>query len=217
MKKFTFILAALFAATFANAQITLEKTFSSQEVWPASALNREYEKGHVYGALKLPCPFYYTTMLVNEAEGGEYWNNEYTLQFLNQSDFSVYKTINLKEGELGHIEAISYNVFATNKIAFITTINNERVIKDEDGNILLTLEGHNIFIEKCGSGWKLIDAYDNDYSQHTKIYSLPGNGEALAVSTPSSPKRSARKIARDGQVLVETDTNIYTLQGAEVK
>ena len=59
---------------------------------------------------------------------------------------------------------------------------------------------------------------ENDESRRTtSIYSLPGNGEAQAVSTPSSPKRSARKIVREGQVLVQTDNNTYTLTGAEVK
>ena len=51
-----------------------------------------------------------------------------------------------------------------------------------------------------------------------EIYSLPGNGEvSTEISAPSSPKRSARKIARGGHVLVETETSTYTLQGAEVK
>ena len=51
---------------------------------------------------------------------------------------------------------------------------------------------------------------------YTNVYSVPGNGEAQAISNPS-PKRNARKIAREGQVLVETENNTYTLQGQEVK
>ena len=51
----------------------------------------------------------------------------------------------------------------------------------------------------------------------TNVYSLPGNGEAQEVSTPSSPKRNARKVAREGRVLVETGSNTNTLQGQEVK
>lgn len=48
------------------------------------------------------------------------------------------------------------------------------------------------------------------------IYSLPGKGEPASVSNPT-PKRHAKKIAREGQVLVETDTNTFDLRGQEVK
>lgn len=68
-----------------------------------------------------------------------------------------------------------------------------------------------------GSAQLIIKTYDDSGQNYTYIYSLPGNGMATGISTPSSPKRSARKIARDGQVLIETEANIYTMQGQEVK
>ena len=94
MKKYIFILAALFAVTtIVNAQISIEKTFTNQEVYPATVLNGGEFRD-------LPCPFYCTTSLVQEASAGEYWNNEWAIHFLNATDFSEYKTLKLKENEL---------------------------------------------------------------------------------------------------------------------
>lgn len=224
MKKSIFILTALLAATFANAQITLEETLTNKEVMPLSTINNHMVSTiNGYGFDKLPCPFYYTCLLVKEAEG-EYWNNEWQMQFLNPNDLSVYKSINILEGDMGHIVAIAYDVFAVDKIAYIVNNNGVKII-DEDGNILLNLDdwegengvGKRIYVEKYGSEWKLFEIYGNN----TRIYTCPGDGSmpqvAQAVSTPSSPKCSVRKIARDGQVIVQTDDHTYTLTGAEVK
>ena len=49
---------------------------------------------------------------------------------------------------------------------------------------------------------------------------LPDGSEpdfSQAISNTSSPKRSARKIAREGQVFVETENNTFDLRGQEVK
>ena len=229
-KKSLFILAALITATFVNAQITLEQTFPNQAVWPADAFNGDvmtlkqcnqygrYGENGINGASKLPCPFYYTvTLLVKNSNSNE---DLYELQFLNRSDYSTYKTIRLTECELSNARAISYNVFATNKIALITADDYGWKVKDEDGNILYSFDWNEhgyIFIEKYGSEWKLIEVYDDDDTHYTKIYSLPGSGDTQAVSTPSSSKHSARKIVREGQVLVETGNNTYTLHGQELK
>ena len=155
---------------------------------------------------------------------------------MNQNDYTIYKTIDLSSFDVDtyvstSIYAISYDVFAIDKIAiiFADRSTNSTIIMDEDGNILKTLVGYvhdsdkHFIIDKIDNQWKLITpTYDANKAQSSvDIYSFPGDGSvpqaAQAVSTPSSPKRSARKIARDGQVLVQTDNNTYTLTGTEVK
>ena len=69
---------------------------------------------------------------------------------------------------------------------------------------------------KFNGNYKLVARTSYGSKGKTYIYSLPGNGETQDISTPIS-KRSARKVAREGQVLVETENSTYTLQGQEVK
>jgi hypothetical protein len=96
---------------------------------------------------------------------------------------------------------------------------NETLVYNEDGTQIASLLGTNPCIVKIKGKYRLINRTQDKSGNTTYIYSLPGNGEPQAISAPSSPKRSssARKIARDGQVLVETDNTIYTLTGQEVK
>ena len=95
-------------------------------------------------------------------------------------------------------------------------------VVDEDGNALTnniqktTLEGGSSYLLKVNNSYIL--AVENNSENTYDIYSLPGNGDSSTdIVSPSSPKHSARKIARDGQVLVETENNTYTLQGVEAK
>jgi hypothetical protein len=112
--------------------------------------------------------------------------------------------------------------FGDEKIGFIVRLSDGYWICDEDENKIYSINQNlkkDIFITcseiiELESSTKLVLS---EKSGPTYIFTLPGNGGLQAVSTPSSPKRSARKIARDGQVLVQTDNNTYTLTGAEVK
>jgi len=99
-------------------------------------------------------------------------------------------------------------------------------IVDEDGTILLTIpytgdtQQTTLSLVKIGGVYKLFVPTGDDTSSMPyayDIYSLPGKGEPASVSNPSSPKRSARKIAHEGQVIVETETNTFDLRGQEVK
>jgi hypothetical protein len=116
---------------------------------------------------------------------------------------------------------VSKNILSTdNKVCFCITgdyNDHQSYIYNEDGQLISTIKGNgNIppVLLKINNRYLIVsrEGYDKTY-----IYSVPGNGEPQAVSTPSSPKRSARKIARDGQVLVQTDNNTYTLTGVEIK
>ena len=218
MKKFTFIFAALLAATFANAQITLEHTTTL----PLDQCSVTYPNldGHdspgfnILGDLLL---------IWNRRTGEE-----------SILDLHTYSTIVLpavpSNGERWYIakgyftndSRICYLVWTATE-ALKNTENYEHLyLYDEQGILVQDLGGGRYincgFILLQGGKYKFFigRSHMNDTTD-LEIYSLPGNGEAQAFSTPSSPKHSARKIARDGQVLVETDTNTYTLQGAEVK
>lgn len=221
MRKSIFIIAALFAATFTNAQITLEHTFDGKVMIQTGAT--EYTQ--FYTGFE-NAPYYYS---FNELDLSA------QIQLFDLATFSLYKSITyplpVKTGYNFRECLVAYvtkNLFTTdNKVAFILMCRSEEAedfckIIDEDGNVVATLNSgiRSVFISKINNSYKLI-AQDGDINgnpAHTYIYSLPGNGEeGQAVSTPSSPKRNARKIARDGQVLVETENNTYTLQGQEVK
>lgn len=242
MKKSIFIIAALLTTTFANAQITLERSLPVEDATayippylPCSFINYIQKVNKTYSELyvpsELPCPFYFK-ITANENDRIQ------NITFINPNDFSIYKTLdlsgyNLWRGFYESIFAISYNVFAVDKIALIIKEEStyDFLIIDEDGVVLQRLHNYVsngqkmgvLVIEKMNDQWKLIvPTKDNNGDRATvDIYSFPGDGSvpqaAQAVSTPSSPKRSARKIAREGQVLVQTDNNTYTLTGAEVK
>ena len=75
--------------------------------------------------------------------------------------------------------------------------------------------GYNSYIVSVDGKYLLI--VSKSYGQGARIYSLPGNGEAQDVETPSAPRKSARKVLKKDQVLVENADKTYTLQGQEVK
>ncbi|MBR1879132.1 MAG: hypothetical protein IJ814_09070 [Paludibacteraceae bacterium] len=217
MKKSIFILSAIFAATLANAQITLEHTFNHEIDlgWGIESIHNFDNQGKIIGN------YLYEEM-------------EETINIYDANDCSLLKTISKTDASTYFL--ISRGIFTTdNRWSYVTyqKTNIEHwdfpddckyyyviKIQTEDGEVLATLSSQalcedNVTLLKIGDNYKLlVENYEHGYYDY---YSLPGNGEAQAVSTPSSPKRSTRKITRDGQVLVQTDNNTYTLTGAEVK
>jgi len=210
MKKSIFILAALFAATFANAQITLEHTFDGGGllVFTDGGNHSEDESNRI----QAPCYYIW--------DETPYGASEYScwLELYDPETLDLFRKIVFDEYTLVHY--VTRNIFTTdNKITFLA---NDKILNEDkevvyDLNLGLDPGYLRYDLVKFNGNYKLILRTGYGSNGKTYIYSLPGNGEAQAVSTPSSPKRSARKIAREGQVLVETDTNIYTLQGTEVK
>lgn len=216
MKKTIFILAALFAATLANAQITLVKTLPGAAFATANiSIGTNGFTPH-YGYLE--SPYLYTCSRSSN-------QHSCTICLYDKQSLELYKSFTLEKEDTFWF--FSYGCIVTKNI--LTTEgktcicipgvqNNQCVtcVYDEDGVLVQTLNGicPHIFLMDGGYFLTTFDSWPE--VQETYVYSLPGNGEPQAISNPS-PKRSARKIARDGQVLVETDTNTYTLQGAEVK
>lgn len=122
MKKSIFILAALYAAAFANAQITLEHTFDGIVSVHTTFSPREYD-AHSLSPIVAPCFYHYT-----RAKDG----TTALLTLYDKNTYAEYKTINLnttnivglndREYRLGYITALSYDVLAKNKVAFIVAI-----------------------------------------------------------------------------------------------
>lgn len=255
MKKSIFILAALFATTFANAQITLEHTFDGLVSIHTTYSPREYNAHTLSPSIT---PYFYS-----------YQRNEQgktcILTLFDKDNYNTYKTVNLdamqiiglndREYSLGFLYALTYDVFADNKVAFIVELNYNvygpegqywgieptgYAIIDEDGIVLMKFmdsEGYTYYdynsfdeyieypyIARIGNNYKLImhrvEKSDESKSKiYTEIYSLPGDGdEVQSVSSPNISNRSAaRKFTRNGQVLVQTDNNTYSIQGQEIK
>ena len=236
MKKSIFILAALFAATFVNAALIPDYKLISQTdiIYPAQWIfnqmlmetnnNSNLNLPAFYVGTDMPCPFYVKIAEDSSAPEGV----RYTL--LNASDYSIYKSsLNVTSmfGENKQPRLAAYDIFAVDKLAFIIEYNigsssyeHYYQIIDEDDNILLDLGNASWHINKYGDTWKLIVVSGDDSGMESEIYVLPGDGSmpgsSQAISNPSA-QRVNKKIVREGQVLVETETNTYDLRGQEVK
>ena len=208
MKKSIFILAALFAATFANAQITLEHTFEGGSLLvhtDGGGFSEDQSN-------RIQAPYFY----IWDETSSDVTPYSCWLELYDPETLDLYKKIVFEKYTL--IRYITKNIFTTdNKVAFIA---NDKIM-NEDKEVVYDLnlgDPYNLRYDlvKFNGNYKLVARTSYGSKGKTYIYSLPGNGETQDISTPIS-KRSARKVAREGQVLVETENSTYTLQGQEVK
>lgn len=212
MKKFTFILAALFAANMVSAQITLEHTFNYNVCTPHESIdNNGYTMGDIFA---------YTdngTLICVDA--------------LTYNETARITIPNMKSYDL-----VTKNIYSTDGlIGFIACTGNSKdgghgYIYNQNGIQLADLGEYTyVRIIKLSTGYKLVTVnYDWHWDEEqqtgiseytTSIYSLPGNGDASEdVTSPVSPRKSsARKFLHNDQVLIENADHTYTLQGQEVK
>ncbi len=207
MRKSIFVIAALFAATFANAQITLEHTFEGGSLFThtdGGGISQDQTN-------RIQAPYFYIWDETSSDVTYSCW-----LELYDPETLDLYKKIVFEKYTLIHY--ITKNIFTTdNKVAFIA---NDKIM-NEDKEVVYDFNlGDPYYLRydlvKFNGNYKLVARTSYGSNGKTYIYSLPGNGEAQAISNPS-PKRNARKVAREGQVLVETENSTYTLQGQEVK
>lgn len=219
MRKSIFILAALFAATLANAQITLEHTFDGT-IYSKTPMGIDHYDG-------INTPYLYTYDMYPNLSG--------QLKMYDKETYELYKTYSytLPQVEYPHASIVlfSCNIFTTDgKAAFIMTYGSESSsgqsnckIIDEDGNIIFDFNNQHIrgdvSLLKVGNTYKLLvrEATYNNPNPHSYIYSLPGTGEVTSISEASAPRKNARKYLRNDQVLIDSNDKTYTLQGQEVK
>lgn len=237
MKKSIFILAALFAATFAYAQITYERTIHGLDVLHLGSgveiIGTDYYQRNSNAAAS------YTISLL-----GEYvWdvekidNTHYIFHILDANTLSVVKSFNVILPSVGPMEAefgtlVSRGIFTTDsKWAWVhlRSENSKIDIVTEDGSTIATLpwdnntgRNYSPFILKTKTTYKLV-VPNNNSSGNTydpisfDIYSLPGNGESgQDVIAPVAP-RNARKVLKKDQVLIENSDHIFDTQGKMIK
>ena len=220
MKKSIFILAALCAATFANAQITLEKTYNGA-LYPFTYTNSGFLQKYIYGDLYIE----YLQDYQNPSE-------DYTIVIHDAYSYDELTRFTTPKGKNGWFITTRGYFSNSNEVITLLSQNGHLVLISESGELFQDLGEFDIdnvvempqiltLSDRSCKLWFIVRGGYNDVTGEkifsTYIYSLPGNGKVQSVSTPSSPKRSARKIAREGQVLVETESNTFTLQGQEMK
>lgn len=221
MKKSIFILAAVFAVTFANAQITLEHTFDHEisAGWGIAIL----ESGKFGDANRIIGNYLYEKDEENQK-----------IYIYDANNCNLLKTFTTEEGTSYFL--ISRGIFTTdNKWSFVTfkqtTIKGwdvgyeacnyyyEIKIQSEDGNVIATLSTQAfcedmVTLLKVGNDYKLVVEKNKKYD----YYSLPGNGEVADVSEVYAPRQNkARKFLHNDLVLIDSDERTYNMQGQEVK
>ena len=206
MKKSIFILAALFAATFANAQITLEGTITTLENCTTLVGDEQYfDIGYIP---------------VHESD---------SVFKLYNTDGTLYKQANLPihkgaEWHSGSLKLECKNFFTNDdKICVVQVSEGYVAVYNEDGQLVKDFGYMSSYpylgIQKINGVYKFfIETYAFDSLLYTlRVYSLPGNGEFQDVVSPSAPRKSARKILHNDQVIIENADHTYTLTGQELK
>lgn len=228
MKKFTFILAALFAANMVNAQIYLEKTVNGRM---SNWLDME---DFYFDCGKLPIVYGDTVV--------ELYNDDMTLyktvRFASTPKAPNRNTVKRSPSAYMGGPSSGMYLFARNlytadgKIAFVRWSNSHIAVYDEDGQLVCDLQ--DMGDPSCGlfsinGKWKLVVQKDEWYwdeekqtgkSEYTTyIYALPGTGDASqGIVAPSAPRHNnARKYLHNDQVLIEDTDHTYTITGQEVK
>ena len=238
MKKITFIFAALFVATFTNAQITLEKSFNrlilSADVQILQG--KDVSGGRVDRTI---FPKFLGQYLVDQIEGSYYEESQSIYDIYDPQTLTLIKTFNTANmipADAYIFGLISRGIFTTdNRWAWAYTKMNsstnvsELFIVTEDKTELLHVyydSGYDLsfytypYIIKTGDRYKLVvPSVSVGEEMRTNVYSLPGNGNSgQGIESSSSPRKSsARKYLRNDQVLVENADHTYTLTGQEVK
>ena len=215
MKKSIFILAALLAATFANAQITLEHTFSKDE----SHVLFPYVVGNSYYSI-----YMLGDILETQKDGVGVILDLNTYAYKNIPTIPDNAEIwNVAKGYFTADSRVCFVVWTYNA-ALADTDNCEHLyIYDENGTIIQDLGGGKAL--RCGffplrsNHYKFfIDRFTVSGNTNMEIYSLPGNGDpSQGIESPSTPRKLARKVLQKDQVRIENIDHTYTLTGQEIK
>jgi hypothetical protein len=230
MKKSIFILAALFAATFANAQII--------KVWS--------------GNIDVLGTGMQSIIILSEGDNfaliGPYFASRretatsyvYNVDIIDATTLTTVKTFKDNDGtweDFGttDIYLLSKGIFSNdNKWACLTVVENggetaEIQVRNEDGVLLATIPNYkpgsggfaSLKLVKVGNALQLHVPHINpNFSflvDKWDIYSLPGDGSAQDFVSVTAPRKAARKILHNDQVRIENADKAYTLQGQEVR
>ena len=150
-----------------------------------------------------------------------------SMYFYNKEDFSLYKALQIND--FSWISSVAKGIYTSDKnlTCFVAQVSSSCTgencsgifILDENGVQIakLDIDNHVIKTEivKVGNNYKL---FVSCKEERTYVYSIGGsNDDAVSVNKASVSSSSVRKIAQDGQVLVQTETKTYTLTGSKIK
>ena len=210
MKKSIFILAALLATTFANAQITLEHAFdvyvepnyfqligSNQYITDDEILFR-----HDYDTKTVTIYDAITYDLITE---------------LHYSGYLSYFAKNLFTADNSYAVLCSFSVGNGASHWYVYDASGQNVIAD-----LGVFYGESVsYIFNSSTGYKLAigGKYESISAPYgTRIYSLPGSGATTDISDVSAPRHyNVHKYLHNDQVLIDSNDRTYNMQGLEVK
>ena len=213
MKKSIFIFAALFAATCANAQITLDTTLTGL-LLPACDL--------ADGNMCLPDE----NIIYNQESV-----NQSTINIYDASTYHLESTLHCPVDL--HILFFAKNLFTANDTYAMICYGSDTIggwyyrIYDELGQTVLLDMGYiNLYkkspytIFKTPTGYKLASYGANEAGDNyvTRIYALPGIRSTVDINEVSIPRNNnGRKYLRNDQVLIDANSHTYTITGQQVR
>lgn len=214
------MITVLFAATFANAQISLLQ--SDVNLLVGSKIEMLRCTTEVYIIENSNWFVIGDYILDNKTS-----DTSQTL-YIYDEDLNLIKSFSLAQlgvTELKQVAFISRNIFTNDGSWAWLRSNmgaNKKEIVTESGTILATMDSEDSYlpIRNCvilKVGNKYLFGDPKGYYGSYDIYSLPGNGETEDVSEVTTPRHSARKYMQNEQVLIDSNDRTYNIQGQEVK
>ena len=214
MRNSIFILVTLFAATFANAQITKIGEVTADNL---KVDNDKFATGNV---------------LYSQISQG----TQVSIKLYNLSNAYIqeYKTININKmsaDNLIDIRQMSRNFFTTDgKICFLykeisgsypNYVIEKCQIIDEDGNVVYDVTDkpwyENSVVWSIDGAYYLVLPDLKSSPVKWYIYAIPGNGETQDISSTSAPRYNSRKYVHNAHVLIDSNERTYNMQGQEVR
>lgn len=241
MKKISFIFITLICITFMPVQaqpIVLDFVYDGLLTISSHPLTTDF-MGEEQHMLENESPYiigikqHETTVDVYEDWDGDGIEEQHTksvradsMYFYNKEDFSLYKALQINY--LSWISSVAKGIYTSdqNLTCFVANVSDGCAdescygvfVYDENGVQIAKLDIDDSVIKteivKVGNNYKLFVSCKED---RTYVYSIGGNNDAVSVNKTSVSSSSARKIAQDGQILVQTETKTYTLTGSEIK
>ncbi len=209
MKKSIFVIAALFAATFAHAQITLEQTFNSKIYVPNSinyGANSNSWESSIYGDFLLSYEYQNNSRVISIYDANSY---------AELASFSIDEFLFIAQGILtgdDNLACLTDERIETPKQTHLYIKNTQGTIIQDLGLIDGYVYSKNLYTLPDGSNKFIITTEDSNYDYKTYIYALPAKG-ATKNHEVSSTKIESRKYLRNDQVLIDSNERTYTLIG----
>lgn len=208
MKKSIFVIAALTAVTFVNAQITLEHSFDEVISSHKSVNNQAFcitdddiisEIPYESNIITLYDAVTYDIVTTIHFPGDWYFFAKNL--FTTDNTYAVLCAVQSGGGAHWYV----YDAAGQTMIADLGVYFNQ----DNSFEIYETTAGYKLAIFGC------YGSYSAPYG--TRIFSLPGNGVPTDLNEEQAPQHKVRKYLRNDQVMIDNDERTYNIQGKQVQ